>query len=133
MEQQKKVAAAATPPPPINNKSDMENLFVAFLAGQKPSEAPSEPSTSVIEKRLQEVLNDIKGNTRNVRRSKKPREPNPKFIFYCDSHGCNKSHNSCECNNKKKFHDDNATFANPNRKLGIMWNKDIYMGPWSGH
>ena len=131
MEQQKKVAAAATPPH-IGNKSDMEKLFAAYLAEQKPPEAPSTPSTSAIEKKLQEVLDGIKGNTRNVRRSKKPREPNPKFTFYCDSHGCNKSHNSCNCDNKKSFHDDNATFSNPNPKLGIMWNKDVYMGPGSG-
>ena len=106
---------------------------MAFLAGQKPADTPSPSSTSAIEKKLQEVLDGIQGNKRNLRRSKKPREPNPKFTFYCDSHGCNKTHNNNGCENKKKLHDNSATFFNPNPKLGIMWNKDVYMGPGPGH
>ena len=35
MEQQKKVVAAATSQTPMNDKSYMERLFVAFLAGRK--------------------------------------------------------------------------------------------------
>ena len=76
IKKQKKVAAATPSPPSLNNKLDMEKLFAAFPAGQKLPEAPSEPSTSVIEKKLQEVLDCIKGNTRNVHRSKTSREPN---------------------------------------------------------
>ena len=93
---------------------------------------------SVIEKKLQEVLDGIvldgiQRNKRNVRHSKKPREPNPNFTFYYGSHGYNKSHNNNGCENKKKFHDDSATFFNLNPKIDIMCNKDGYMGPGSGH
>ena len=133
MENQKKVANKTSPPPLVQDKSEMERLFAAFLAGQQPAKVPSAPSTSELEKKLQEVLDGIQSNKRNVRRSKKTREPYPKFIFYCDSHGCNKSHNSDGCRNKKPFHDDNVTFSNPNPKLGIMWNKDVYMRPGSGY
>ena len=72
MEQQKKVASAAKLPPLIDNKLDMKKLFVAFLVKQKPAETPSAPSTSIIEKKLQEVFDGIKGTTRNVCRSQKP-------------------------------------------------------------
>ena len=91
--EQKKVTVTETSP--ISNTSNMKKMFAAFRPEQKPPESPNEPSTSVIEKRLQKVLDGIKGNTRNVRRSKKPLEPNPKFIFYCDSHDFNKTHISC--------------------------------------
>ena len=135
MEQQKKVAATATPLlSQVSNRSDIEKLFAAFLAGQKPPEAPSEPSTSGSEKKLPEVLDVIKCNiTRNFHSSKKPCKPNLKFIFYCDPHGYNKTHNSCGYKNKKKFHDNNASITNLNPKLGIMWNKDVYIIPGSDH
>ena len=109
-----------------NQKSN--NYLQYFLQEKKQPETPNEPSTSTIEKNIQEVLDDIKNKKGNVRRSRKPCEWNPKFIFYCDSHGCNKTHHSDKYENEKKFHDDNATFTNPNPKLGIMWNKDVYMG-----
>ena len=115
-EQQKKVVAAATPPPPVNNKSDVEKLFAAFLSGQKLPEVPSKPSTSGLEKKLQEVLDGTKDKTRNVCRSKKLHKLNIMFIVYCGSHGCNKIQNNCGCKNKNKFQDDNSTFANPNTK-----------------
>ena len=82
MEQQKKATAAATLPPHTSNKSDIKKLFTIFLAGQKPPESSNKPSTSTIERKLQEVLDGIKNNKGNVPRSRKPREPNPKFIFY---------------------------------------------------
>ena len=48
MEHQKKVADTVIQPILLSNKSDMENLFVAFLVEEKPPEASSEHSTSVI-------------------------------------------------------------------------------------
>ena len=74
MEKQKKVAATVSLLPPIHDKLDMKKLFAAFLVGQKSAEAPIVPSTSAIEKKLQEVLDDIQSNKRNVHPSKKPHD-----------------------------------------------------------
>ena len=82
-------------------------------------------------KKLKEVLDSIKCHKRNLYRSKKPCEPNPKFTFCCDPHGYIKPLNSNGCENKKNFHDDSATFSTPNPKLCIIWNEDFNMGPGS--
>ena len=34
---------------------------------------------------------------------------------------------------KKKFHNNHATFTNPNTKLGIMWKKNVYVGTGLGN
>ena len=128
----KKVAAAAERAPSPSSVSDIDKLVAALTTARNPPDTTSEQAPSALESKLQELLDDLKDKKKKGRRAKKPRKPNPKFKFYCDSHGCNASHNSDGCENKKCFHDDSATFSNPNPKLGIMWNKDIYTGPGSG-
>jgi hypothetical protein len=106
----------------------MEQKFAAFLASQEQT-APSTAKTD-IEKAVAKALADhtSKGG-KSGGGKKKTRKPSSRCTFYCDSHGCNFSHNSGDCKERKTGHSVTATFCRPN--LGNMYNKDIYSGPGS--
>jgi hypothetical protein len=126
--QQSKQAPATAPTPPAAPPSDMEQKFAAFLASQEQT-APSTAKTD-IEKAVAKALADhtSKGG-KSGGGKKKTRKPSSRCTFYCDSHGCNFSHNSGDCKERKTGHSVTATFCRPN--LGNMYNKDIYSGPGS--
>jgi hypothetical protein len=125
-------APAPTPPAPLS----MEQQFAAFVAAQQQKEAPKEQSA--IDTAVAKALGQLStkgsgsgggggggpGGTGGARRTRKPSK---RCTFYCHSHGCNFSHNSPECKDKKTGHIDAATYSTPSN--GKMWNKDIYTGP----
>jgi hypothetical protein len=108
-------APAPTPPPaPLS----MEQQFVAFVAAQQQKEAPKEQSA--IDKAVAKALGEIStkgssggGGTSGTRGTKRKRKPSKRCVFYCHTHGCNFSHNSLKCEEKKNGHIDAATFSNP--------------------
>jgi hypothetical protein len=81
---------------------------------------------SDLEKAVAKVLGD-RTNTGGGYGNKKKRSPNNRCKFYCDTHGCNFTHNSDKCKAKETGHSDTATFSNPT--LVSTRNKDIYTGP----
>ena len=105
----------------------MEQQFAAFVASQQQKEAPKEQSA--INKAVAKALGERStngGGPSGTNGTKKTRKPSKRCVFYCHSHGCNFSHNSPECSDKKTGHIDAATCTKPNN--GKMWNKDIYTG-----
>jgi hypothetical protein len=126
--QQPPVPAPTLPPAPLS----MEQQFAAFVAAQQQKEAPKEQSA--IDEAVAKALGELStegssggGGTSGTRGTKKKRKPSKRCVFYCHTHGCNFSHHSHKCEEKKNGHIDAATFSNPSD--GKMWNKDIYTGP----
>jgi hypothetical protein len=94
--QQSKQAPATAPTPRAAPPSDMEQKFAAFLASQEQT-APSTAKTD-IEKAVAKALADhtSKGG-KSGGEKKRTRKPSSRCTFYCDSHGCNFSHDSGDC------------------------------------
>jgi hypothetical protein len=111
-------------PPTTATNSDIHRLLQAFAAQSAPMKAA--PPKTDIELLLAKAL----GNntiTNDPGKNQKPRKPSPKCKWYCWSHGCNFTHSSNGCINKKDGHQDTATCAN--KLKGNDWNTDIYTGP----
>jgi hypothetical protein len=100
------VPAPTPPPAPLS----MEQQFAAFVAAQQQKEAPKEQSAigKAVAKALGELSTKGGGSggsgPSGASGAKKTRKPSKRCIFYCHSHGCNFSHNSPDCKEKKTGH-----------------------------
>lgn len=121
-------AQAPAPPP----EQTLEQQFAAFVASKSQQRPTPTPELTAIEKAVAKALGNLGGRGGGGGGgggggTRKKREPSKRCTFYCDSHGCNFTHDSAKCETKKTGHSDTATYSNPN--LGSTRNKDIYTGP----
>ena len=119
----------------IDNPAERDPAYRAFLAAQanvatvrrSASAAKAATATTVNKSEMEATIERVLGrlNLTNVGGrgndggrgrgdgARNPRTPSPRYIFYCDSHGCQPRHYIKDCDNKKLHHNDNATFSKP--------------------